>query len=246
MRSSPDVMHPVEPCDNYIYFLNPLARAPSPDTITIAGRHLVRFMDFIYLPCPVEELTSQQVITVNRLRRRLVQHHQITVANEKVKNRFAQVIRRVAAASVFEWGCGYWPIQPYLSKNVLYAATDLDPDVVSYQSRQHRICYWTNDLVRSPPSTRYAAIVSIFVFHFNLPDEHIATMNELLGPKGFILANVYHRTERSRRRLRAAFNAYGITAEVRIDSHQLCKRHEYWVMHRNMHTETLGLLLQGL
>ena len=229
--------------ENGIGFVEPGSVPSPPATVVFDGHLFRRFMDFIYLPAPADDLTRDQVISVNRLREHLIEMWLFTSANARVKQRMATAVRTLAPCSVLEWGCGYRSIEPFLPAGAGYMAVDVDPNVVSYQRARGTRCFLADQLLEGACTDSHDVILSAFVFHFDIPGRHIAAMHRLLRAEGLVLANVYRRAERSRARLRDAFAAHGFKLIAKPDPDRLCRAHEYWVLHKGIeHPRTRTLI----
>jgi hypothetical protein len=184
-------------------------------------------MDVIRLPHRTEDLGFRQIQRVNRLRRPLIddgsspQH----ATNRRVKRAMAGGLLAAGATRVLDWGCGYHPLWPFLPGDVEYAAVDIDPEVVA-ENRQHGIdCYDPQDALLEFEGRPFRAVVSVFVFHFRLPQEHIDAMTRM---GDFVLANVYRRDPSSRRDLAAAFRSRGLEVTREKDPTEAVTGHEFW------------------
>jgi SAM-dependent methyltransferase len=214
--------------------------------VLFEGHMFHRFMDFIYLPAMADDLTRDQLISVNRLRKRLVGMSLLTSANARVKERLADAVHAIAAGSVLEWGCGYQSIEPLLPADLSYTAVDIDPGVVHHHAVRGTRCFLADELPERVGVAQHDVVVSAFVFHFDIPDHHIAALHRLLSPEGLIIANVYRRAGRSRAQLRDAFAAKGFELFVEPDPDRLCKAHEYWVLQKKIERSKTRMLLPVL
>lgn len=191
-----------------------------------------RFMDRIYLPVSTEQLTTAQITVVNRLRRRLIEEDAIEPADRKVKEKFGRLIERLGVRSVFEWGCGYYPLIPYLpSAAGRYLGIDIDPEVV----RERRLAGSQAQLALEFDAASVEPFeigVAIFVFHFRVTEQQLTAIRHLIGPNGAFVANVYRRSEPSRRALARDVHEAGLQVTRLLDRQEICRNHEYWILHR--------------
>lgn len=200
-----------------------------PLVIQTDNGRLERFMDRIYVPGRTEELNRDQVVIVNRLRLELIEEGAIEPSNEEVKRKVGALAEEIGARSVLEWGCGFHPVFPYLGKGVKsYVATDIDATAVEAQRQggvEALLCDEAGGLDR-----HFDLAVSVFVWHFDIPVDHLRTLRLLLGSDGVLFANVYRRTEESRVRLARAVAEAGLDLSRIDDPRRICRAHEYWVM----------------
>ncbi|GIF78328.1 hypothetical protein Asi02nite_78460 [Asanoa siamensis] len=206
-----------------------LTEHSGPRQLMHSGRRLFRFMDSIYLDRPSEKLDRESIQILNEVRRPLLDRSEVAGVNARVRQALAAGAQAVAARSVLEWGCGYHPMHELLG-DVDYAAVDIDPGVVAHARGLGigPVHLADRDLGDIAPAD---VIVSPFVFHFRIPRRHIATMRRVVGPAGFVLANVYRRSPRARRELENAFRDAGLLLERRRDPAQLCVEHEFWCLY---------------
>ena len=208
------------------------------------------FMDVIRLPRRTEDLGPRQIQQVNRLRRPLIddrgspQH----ATNRRVKRAMADGLVAAGAGRVLDWGCGYHPLQPFLPRDVEYAAVDLDPEVVAENRAQGLECHHPDDASLEFDGRPFDAVVSVFVFHFRLPAAHIDAMAHL---GGFVLANVYRRDAASQRRLERAFRERGLEVTREVDPTKAATGHEFWFIARrdvtrNLADKVLHTVVQGM
>jgi SAM-dependent methyltransferase len=205
----------------------------APRSHAVPGKRLIRFMDSIYLDRPCEKLDVKRMRALNEARRPLLDRSEIGTVNSRVRDALAEGLRAARMDSILEWGCGYHPMRELLP-DVRYAALDVDPAVVEWNRQEFAnagcdVFQADEDLPRIATASQHA-IVSAFVFHFRLTRRHIATMHRVLTPDGFVLANVYRRTPRSRRDLRAEFERVGFRVSTAKDPAKLCLDHEFWVL----------------
>src|SRR5262245_62314128 len=94
---------------NDVYFVEPTADAAArlPRLVDHAGHVFQRFMDFIYVPAPLDRLTRSQIISVNRLREHLVAVAGTLDTNATVKRKLAHALTSLPVRHVLEWGYGY-------------------------------------------------------------------------------------------------------------------------------------------
>jgi Methyltransferase domain len=210
-----------------------LDRHDRPAPASRGGRPVERFMDAIYLSKPVEELEPDKIRHVNRARRRLMQDGSVETTNLRVKRAMAAAVNEWAPDDILEWGCGDETMHPFLDTYRSYTAVDIDPDVVSRHRRDQKInCRTADNALDSLPPQSIDVIISVFVFHFQMPSAHLRKMAEVLRLDGCILANVYRRSEDSRKRLREAFEAQGLQVTPMPDPSNACTEHEFWVIAR--------------
>lgn len=214
-----------------IFLLNPQYTEDPPHSITLGDMTLHRFVDSIYVPCRLEDLTPSQVTVVNSLRLRLVAGGYMSDVHAAVKDVFERALKSAPQSLIVEWGCGFDPMNLRVPLASRYIGVDLDPSVVEFQRRLRVEVYEPTDpKLRESYRSNVATIISIFVFQFAITPSDVQTMKELLAPGGSILANVYRRDEHSRMELERLFNEHGFAVARTPDPQRLCAGHEYWLL----------------
>jgi SAM-dependent methyltransferase len=213
-----------------------LASSPEDDTprqVVIDGRRLSRFMDSIYLDRPCEKLDVKKIQVLNEARRPLLGHDRVSAVNMRVRSALARGLHVTGARQVLEWGCGYHPMHELLDIRG-YAGIDIDARVIVHNRKRHTTTPWyeaDRDLGNIANESQ-DVIVSCFVFHFRLSRLHVATMRRALKPGGILLANVYRRSQSSRRELALRFERAGLRVHRTRDVQELCVAHEFWCLTR--------------
>jgi hypothetical protein len=202
---------------------------PGPARISTEEGELQRFMDRIYLPASTEDLGARQIAVVNQLRKDLIEEGLIESANLEVKRKLAALAGELAVGSVLEWGCGFHSLQPQLDPSVRYLGADIDPAVLAAQ-REAGLEVVACEAALATAAWPFELAVSIFVWHFNVPAEHLRAIGLLLGEDGVLVANVYRRSEASRAALARAVEGAGLLVARIADPARLCRAHEYWVI----------------
>lgn len=189
-----------------------------------------RFMDVISVPQPTEELSVRQIREVNRLRRTLLDDTASPelLTNQRIKRAIASAAGNVGVKTVLDWGCGYHCLRPFIDPGVEFVGVDIDPDVVAHNRAAGIDCRHPSEFAKGQPDQAFDAILSVFVFHFKLPANHIDTMVRLIGQDGFILANVYRRSAESRQKLRGAFLDRGVEVRTTPDPTESAAGNEFW------------------
>lgn len=212
-----------------VIFVEPSdGRPPPPREVTVDGALYRRFMDYILLSDPVESLDSTAIAAVNLARRRLIGQGLGRSANAIVKTAFELFLNRLAPPSLAEWGCGFDAILTRVAVPRL-VGIDIDSEVVDAQRSNGIACYEPDDSALDQYVGSIDVVVAAFVFHFRQYPRDIGLIRHLLHPDtGFVVANVYRRSEESRVDLIQGFEGQGFRVERRSDPLNLCRNHEIW------------------
>lgn len=214
-------------------------------TTRIGGKVYERFMDQIYVPAALDELDASQIQVLNRLRRDLMRDDNARRTNTAVKRMFAELVDAFDPGRMVEWGCGYESLASY-TRAKEFLATDIDPEVVSYQASRGIQCVSRDILVKSAEPRTIDLIAAVFVFHFNISHADIGCMFDLLDPNGVIVANVYKRSAPARERLAKAFISHDFVVSRHDDPKRLCSNHEYWIISKGSPAALVNALARRL
>ena len=173
-----------------------------PSVADINGEVHFRFMNFIYLPQPVESLTSKQVEQVCNVR---LEHFDELVNyqyNSLVVNIITNCVTSKCAAlplKALDFGCGSG-----LSSRLLKSRLP-DLDLIGVDISEKAISHFQSEITNinakqtSPDeplpfeSKTFDVIFAIFVMHFKVDIQTLAELHRVLQPSGLFIFNVYQR-----------------------------------------------------
>lgn len=210
-----------------VYFTTRHTDATSPE-ISIDGRIYYRFMDFIYIPRATDELSSEQVVVVNRLRHRFRRRVSKT-GNDYVKRVLRAIVSARKPGTLLEIGAGYSPLDD-ASFAQRYVCVDLDPQIpLVLQGRGYdAVSFALGDQLPLPTSTVDMAI-AVFVLHFAFADQQIGELARVLATGGVFVGNVYRRSADAREALLRQFVAGGLRAVMVPDPNAICRDNEFLI-----------------
>lgn len=150
------------------------------------------FLDKLILPCRVSELSSDQILVVNRYRESLSEGDAGRSRAQGSRNMFREIIRTFSFRSVLEFGCGTFPIAPTGDN---YSYTCIEFDAVAIEELISRgIQVYSPELFCTLSANHklgfFEALIASFSMHFRLPDELISHMVARVTPEGLIAFNV--------------------------------------------------------
>lgn len=227
-----------------IYYTKDQSTVPKEHMID--GRLFHRFCDFILIPCLTENLLPQQVVLVNSIRAKYLNHGQFVV-NTTVRKYFLKLIQVVEPTTMLELGPSVNPLisQPSQPNNCFLA--DFSKEAIVSLKKQNLICehFGVNDKLRFSNNS-IDLIFSIFVLQFNVSVNQIGELNRVLSDDGLVIANVYKRSSNSKEKLLKRFELQGFKCVLVRDSYNLCEKHEYWFLYKGKMTSKLPLLIDVL
>ncbi len=205
---------------------------PHPAVVEYCGETYVRFHDFIYLERPLDELDKCQVFSVCRLRDQFAGDSGMH-PNLRVREKIRQVAEVLSPKVLLELGPGNSPLFSASSTNFQYKLADLDEEVVrNLTSNGYSATLFDDDSLLPTADSSIDVIVAIFVFQFSLSATQIDEIVRVLCSNGLLVANVYRRSESSRKCLRSEFEDRGCKISIVDDSSEIGHNHQYWVVGR--------------
>lgn len=153
---------------------------------SLEERGFRRFLDHIYIPVSLEELSRDQVLILNRYRERFIEVDAQFLHWQKIRLIFAEVLQKQCVHSLLEIGCGKFPIKRFAK--IDYLGVDFDLEAVQW-GRANNLNIIGHDELKNI-DTKYDAAIAIYAFHFHVSDNILANISHLLKQNAFILYNV--------------------------------------------------------
>ncbi len=148
-----------------------LCDAPEGADSMLAGRY--RFLDELWLPCPLSELSEPQILVINRYRERVILQGQQYASAVRARNALAAVASAISARSVLEIGCGKFPVEV----GAQYLGIDIDAEALnSLASRGISACH--PDSIDTTLISAVDLVVSSYAMHFPISDDIIANITK--------------------------------------------------------------------
>lgn len=212
--------------------------------LKIDGKEYYRFCDFIYIPAPTNQLSTDQVKTISEIREKVFLDYNQFKINFKIRDKFKQIIQICDPKTLLEFGPGKTPLlkKTEFDQNNLFLA-DLRKGVIDHLKKTYINCLLfdkTSNL--NIEDNSIDCIVAIFVFHFYISQNQIKELNRVLNHSGMIIANVYKISKYDKNILLNRFLQEGFSCERFIDKEHLCKNHEYWFLFKNKSSTILSLI----
>lgn len=144
----------------------------------------VRFLDYVWLPSPLETLSKAQIAILNRFREDNILSDPQFNHRAVVREAVIDVLRTAECKNLMEIGCGKFPLSADLSveaylgveidEEAIGAGNVVDPDNVKLNSVQGM----------------FDVCVALFVFHFSVPDRELDLVARCLRNDGCIIFNM--------------------------------------------------------
>lgn len=149
-----------------------LLNAPDGAEEFLVGRQ--RFLNELWLPCPLSELSQDQILIINRYREGVIFQEQQYSFAKRSRETLAAVASALSARSVIEIGCGKFPIEVESE----YLGIDIDPEAIrSLADRGIAACH--PDDLETTLKSAVDLVLSSYAMHFAISDSSIANLNRL-------------------------------------------------------------------
>lgn len=147
----------------------------------------VRFMNVLWLPCHLSELTVEQISVINRFRENEIERDTQFQQASRSRQALLTVLRAMNVQSVLEIGCGKFPLATELP-GVIYRGIEIDEVAVSY-CRQKGLDV-RSGLKGERKSQKFDVAASLYAFHFSIDEALIRHIEECLGEAGILVFNL--------------------------------------------------------
>lgn len=146
----------------------------------------IRFLDYLWLPCAVNDLSHDQIITINRYREEQlkldIQYKYATQTREV----FGAVMQAVKPAALLEIGCGKFPLDGCCGQ---YFAVDIDPEAISHlRERGYTVCHPPD--VKTIISGNLDFVISAYAMHFRVEDAFLALLTSISSEHAVFCFNI--------------------------------------------------------
>lgn len=215
---------------NDIYYCSDV-NAILPEFLEIHSKKYYRFCDLIFIPNSTDNLSSEQVKIVNRIRVDFFEKSPQFSTNSIVRQYFKQIVQNINPKILFEFGSSINPLISFAENGIekVYLA-DFDTQTVETLREKGIDClhFGLNDKL-VVPNNSVDMILSVFVFQFFISENQIGELYRIMSSNGVFIANIYKRDNESKKTLAKQFTNIGFYHKILPDDRKLCNGHEYWV-----------------
>jgi hypothetical protein len=215
---------------NGIYYITDLS-IQLPKTLNIKGKKYYGFCDFILIPTRIDKLSKKQVVTVNSIREKYIDIHPQFSKNNNIRKLFKAIIKEFKPKTILEIGPGKNPLNTIRENTYL---ADFDKGTIDFLKNRGENCqfFGKNSTLRIPDNS-IELIFAIFVFQFDISSKQINELSRTISSKGILVANIYKRSEQSKRALLKQFHRAGFKhASFQIS--ELFNGHEFWIFFKSI------------
>lgn len=186
--------------DSYIKidgFLLNTSHIKEPKEIYVNDKLYYRFMDWIYSPKPIRDLSVAEVNQICEIRRQysdivldVTTHKKITDSILRISKRY---VDPMSCLSILDFGSGdgmyYHEISGYFKNSTVYCC-DMNEEAIF--SNPAHFKYTVDPLGPLPfDANKFDIIFMIFVMHFSIPSCVLKEIHRCLTPNGYFIYNIY-------------------------------------------------------
>ena len=155
----------------------------SPRVLSLNRKIYYRFLDRLYIPGKTTDLTTKQIVTVNRYRERTISSDPQYAYRDTIRRLLCNVIDELNCASVVELGPGQYPLP---LRNVRrYSVVEIDPVAIE-RLRAAGVDVSTGRTM----SNSFDICIGVFVFHFNISRHTLRLLSNSMSANGIFVFNV--------------------------------------------------------
>jgi len=158
--------------------------ATDPSHEKIVGR--TRFLDHLWLPSALAELTPEQILVINRYRESVIKVVGPYDNVRRAHNMLIEAIRGAQASAILEVGCGKFPISARCER---YLGIDIDPEAVAFVQSQGRSAISPEKLLASAAAP-FDCVVSAYVMHFAVSEGFLADIDAVASADAIFCFNL--------------------------------------------------------
>lgn len=158
--------------------------ATDPSHERIVGR--TRFLDHLWLPSTLTELTPEQILIINRYRESVIEAVGPYDNVRRAHDMLVEALRGAQASAILEVGCGKFPI---LARCERYLGIDIDPEAVAFVQSQGKSACGPEELLANA-ALPFDCIVSAYVMHFEISEEFLADLDTVASADAIFCFNL--------------------------------------------------------
>lgn len=143
---------------------------PDLEADRLAGRH--RFLDELWLPCSLADLTEEQIFVINRYRESVFSKEKHYEFASHAHRAFEAAVSALKAKNVVEIGCGKFPVN---TVGAQYLGVDIDAEAVA-TVRQLGLSACRPSELATVLKTSADLVISAYAMHFSIDDAILAEL----------------------------------------------------------------------
>ena len=146
-----------------------------------------RFLNHLWIPRPLSELSVDQVILTNRFRENAYQADAQFSHAEKMRALFSEIVSSKNPNFMLELGCGKAPLDQFSSR---YLGVEIDTLAISFCVNQGKNVISEDEIQQIQlEDGSIDLVVGLFMFHFNIDQTIWKTLQSKLSKNGYMIFN---------------------------------------------------------
>lgn len=146
-----------------------------------------RFLDHLWLPADLDQLTKEQIFVINRHRETAIKSEVHFDHALKARALLEAAEAEAEATSVLEIGCGKFPITINASR---YLGVEIDPDAIDFLKRSGRPVCLPSSLPVAADDRPFDFVASCFAMHFSIQDDFLANLTRHTSDNAVFCFNI--------------------------------------------------------
>jgi hypothetical protein len=195
------------------------------DTVAALDVSRRRFLDKLWLPCPLSDLSTAQIEIVSRFREQLIDSDTQFTSALRARKAFLTALGAINAERLLEVGCGKFPLAGTLEL-VSYQGIEVDNEAIAFCQNQGLSVSHLE--VSKPPSREIDAIVASYVFHFKIGSDLLEYLDLCARSDAILLFNIIADDTNSVLDLLTQLS--NVWPYSRVVKEAAMPRREYWVV----------------
>lgn len=158
--------------------------------VILFGKVYYKFLDRLLLPKRTNQLSKNQILTINRHREKHFFGDRQFIKNRKLRSFIHSLLSVINKKSILEVGCGKFPLalDNEWNPNQNYYGLDIDPEAIFENKSKGINCNLIGNSIIN--NNLFDVCISIFVFHFGINDKELDLIESLLSKSGILIFNV--------------------------------------------------------
>jgi SAM-dependent methyltransferase len=153
----------------------------------LAGR--TRFLNNLWLPCALQQLTPDQIGVINRFREQRISSDGQFASAKYARCAMVHVLSELLAKRVIEIGCGKFPVASDIELS-WYVGIDIDQVAIDHcRQLGFSVGALSDARDKVDPDKKADAVIALYAFHFAVDRDLIEFLAGSLSERGLLVFN---------------------------------------------------------
>lgn len=146
-----------------------------------------RFLDVLWLPKQLDQLTVKQVCIINRHRERCIDTDARYISAQVSRAALGEIVSSFSCTNLLEIGSGKYPID---HNTPGYLAVDIDEEAVQHLIDRGIKAIHTKEIESSVKDGQFDLVASCFAMHFEIEDGFISEIGRITSKDAVLVFNL--------------------------------------------------------